>query len=366
MRVSLRDVLLLQPQWTSQNTPAMQKRGRLIRHEVAGWLREQLPVLRRGAPVDTADWRVEASDGAGNKNVVPWVRVYSAARSPSATSGWYVVYLFGAQGDRAYLSLMQGTSEWTNGEFQSRPLPGLRERAQRAREVLADRLRPRPDLVEKIVLNADRSKHGPAYEAGTVAAFEYEVDAMPSDEVLLSDLSFLVSVLSHLYDIAPHVGLEDDLAPEIVDALVEADRSAGRGRRGQGLRQTAAERVAIERRAVAVAAEYLTAEGYEVVDVGATESYDLDARRGEQHLYVEVKGTTTVWTNGSEILLTRKEVALHLREYPNNMLLIVSRIALDRSITPPSASGGELRVIQPWRLVEANLTPVTYRYLVGE
>lgn len=366
MRELLRDVLLLQREWSWKNTPAMQKRGRLIQEGVSDWLREQLPVLKRDAPVEMDDWDVEARDHTGNKSVVPWARVYSASRSDSATKGWYVVYLFGAQGDSVYLSLMQGTSEWRNGEFKRRPLEGTRLRAQRARGVLSTRLRSRPDLVEQIALKAPKHTLGPAYEAGTVAAFEYPLDALPSEEVLRNDLTFLASVLSHLYEIAPLVGLADDVAPEIVDALVTADRSAGKVRRGQGLLLDSAERVAIERRAVAVATEYLTGEGYDVTDVGATESYDLDARRGEQRLYVEVKGTTTVWTSASEIILTKREVELHLREYPDNMLLIVSSVVLDRSATPPSASGGELRVIHPWRIVQPNLTPVSYRYLVAE
>jgi hypothetical protein len=76
---------------------------------------------------------------------------------------------------------------------------------------------------------------------------------------------------------------------------------------------------------------YLAEQGYGVKDVGATQSYDLDARRAGERLYVEVKGTTTAWTDSSEIILTRNEVELHLREHPNTMLLIVSRIVLDRS-----------------------------------
>ncbi|WP_204765292.1 MrcB family domain-containing protein [Lentzea nigeriaca] len=341
----------------------MQERGRLIRREVPHWLRDRLPAVTRNAPVEIDDWQVEPSDGTGLKNEIPWVRVHSAGRSPSATLGWYVVYLFAAQGDRVYLSLMQGASRWENGEFRPRPRSELRQRAEWAREALADRLLARADLVEKIELNARKSKLGPAYEAGTVVAFEYSRDELPSDEVLGNDLSFLVSVLSHLYELDP----PGEVAPEIADAVINAERSAGRARRGQGLHLSAAERVAVERRAVAVATGYLEEQGYQVVDVGATESYDLDARRGEEHLFVEVKGTTTVWSSsGSEIIVTKNEVDLHLREYPNNMLLIISQIVLDRSVTPPSASRGELRVIHPWRVELPNLTPVTYRYLVGE
>lgn len=345
----------------------MQERGRLVRHDVASWLREQLPAFKSSAPVEIDDWQVEARDGTGLKSEIPWVRVHSAGRSPSATTGWYVVYLFGAQGDHVYLSLMQGATVWQNGEFRSRPRSELRRRAQWARDVLAARLSARPDLVDAIALEARKSNLGPAYEAGNVVAFEYSLQELPSDEVLSDDLSFLVSVLSRLYPLAQQaIDLPGEVAPEIADAVVEAERSAGKARRGQGLRLNAAERIAIERRAVAVATHHLAEQGYEVTDVGATQSYDLDARRDGQQLYVEVKGTTTVWTDSSEIILTKNEVDLHLREHPNNMLLIVSRIVLDRSVTPPTASGGELRVIHPWQIAVPNLTPVSYRYLVGD
>lgn len=366
MRELLRDVLLLQPVWSRKNTPAMQERGRLIRHEVARWLREQLSAIAENTP-SVGDWQVEARDGTGLKNEIPWARVYSTSRSPSATVGWYVVYLFGAQGDRVYLSLMQGTTRWENGDLHARPAAELRQRAQWARRALSPILRHRVDLVEQISLKARKSQLGPAYEAGTVAAFEYALDELPDEEVLANDLRFLASALGHLYQLTEKaIDLPGDLSPEVVDALVTAERSAGKNRKGQGLRLTSAERTAIERQAVAVAMRYLAAEGFTVTDVGATQSYDLDARRGEQHLFVEVKGTTSEWNSMSEIVLTKNEVDLHEREYPNNMLVVVSRITLDRTVAPPSASGGELHVVHPWRILPSNLTPVTYRYVVGE
>ncbi|MFJ8963636.1 MrcB family domain-containing protein [Lentzea sp. NPDC102401] len=367
MRELLRDVLLLQSEWTSKNTPAMEKRGRLIRHDVASWLRERLPAIERAAPVEIDDWDVEAKDATGAKSEIPWARVHSVGRSPSATRGWYVVYLFGAQGDRVYLSLMQGATRWENSGFPTRPRQELWQRAQWARDVLATRLHARADLVESIELKARRSNLGRAYEDGNVVAFEYSLEELPSDDVLADDLVFLVSALSELYELVEQaVDLPGETAPEIADAEVGAERLAGKARRGQGLRLDASERIAIERRAVAVATRYLVEQGYSVKDVGATKSYDLDARRAGERLYVEVKGTTTAWTASSEVILTRNEVDLHRREHPNTMLLIVSRIALDRSVAPPVASGGVLRVIHPWQVEEPNLTPMSYRYLVGE
>jgi hypothetical protein len=366
MRELLRDVLRLQPAWHSKNTPEMEKRGRLVRRDVVNWLREQLPAVERAVPDEVDDWTAEGSDGAGLKSEIPWARVYSARLSPSATVGWYVVYLFGARGDRVYLSLMQGATRWRNGEFQPRPRHELRQRSEWARAALAASLQVRPDLVETIELGARKSNLGRAYEDGNVVAFEYSVEDLPAEDVLAGDLVFLCSVLSELYELAVVDLPPGDPAPEIVDAEVEAEHAAGKARRGQGLRLNAAERIAVERRAVDLAVEHLVAQGYSVKDVGATKSYDLDARRGDERLCVEVKGTTTKWTDASEIMLTRNEVELHLREYPRNMLVIVSRIVLDHSATPPIASGGQLKVIHPWKIAEPGLTPVSYRYLVGE
>ena len=60
------------------------------------------------------------------------------------------------------------------------------------------------------------------------------------------------------------------------------------------LRASAAERVAIEKRAVDLTTAYLIRQGFNVLDVGATESYDLDATRGDEQIFVEVKGQRPV------------------------------------------------------------------------
>ena len=99
------------------------------------------------------------------------------------------------------LSLNQGTTRWENTGFPTRPKRELLQRARWAREVLATRLQARTDLVEAIELKARGSDLGPAYENGNVVAFEYSLEELPSDEVLVEDLTFLVSVLSELYEI---------------------------------------------------------------------------------------------------------------------------------------------------------------------
>ena len=48
---------------------------------------------------------------------MPWVRVYAPAQSPTAQEGIYLTYLFAADGSRAYLSLMHGSSEFRSGSI---------------------------------------------------------------------------------------------------------------------------------------------------------------------------------------------------------------------------------------------------------
>src|SRR5438874_4801294 len=53
--------------------------------------------------------KIGGSDGKGKKTRVPWVRLYDPRFSPRATKGWYVVFLFAADGSSLFVSLNQGT-----------------------------------------------------------------------------------------------------------------------------------------------------------------------------------------------------------------------------------------------------------------
>ncbi|NEM07730.1 DUF3578 domain-containing protein [Geodermatophilus normandii] len=116
MQAELKEILLLQTEWTSGNSASMQRRGVLIRTEVAAWLRDRVGAIATVMPPDARDLAVTGRDSTGLKSEVPWIRIYSASHSPSPREGWYLVYLFSALGDRVYLSLNQGTT--------GRPAPG--------------------------------------------------------------------------------------------------------------------------------------------------------------------------------------------------------------------------------------------------
>lgn len=99
-------------------------------------------------PLD--DVGVEGKDGAGQRAEVVWTRVFSKSRTPSATDGWYIVYLFSGDGERIYLSLMQGTTEWIAGELKPREPAALKKRIEWARPLIEQVAAERFDLLTEI------------------------------------------------------------------------------------------------------------------------------------------------------------------------------------------------------------------------
>jgi hypothetical protein len=125
-------------------------------------------------------------------------------------------------------------------------------------------------------------------------------------------------------------------------------------------RRTSEARRAIELRAVEVTIGRLVELGYDVRDVGAVKSFDLDCMRGNEVLHVEVKGSSG---SGERVVLTANEVE-HARTCGGEVALaIVSGIhlSLDGEGTP-RACGGTLELWHPWQIDTGELVPSEYYY----
>ncbi|MFD8246927.1 MrcB family domain-containing protein [Nocardia sp. NPDC059691] len=354
----LSEVLRLQADYTSDpKSPLMLRRKQLVEREIPEWIASVLdPVF--------PPWRAGGSNGKGNPAEVPWSRYFDPASSPAPTDGWYAVYLFDAVGQSVYLSLNQGTTTWDvdKQDFVYRPKNQLLRRVQWAREALSA-TDSGPKTFDDIDLKG-RQRLGRVYQFGNVHGIEYRLDAIPSDEELRNDLLHIGRLLEKLYEIDANTAyIPGDEPPEILDAELASANAAGNTRRrskGQGFRLNRAEQTAIERHAVKLATEYFKGLKYKVKDTGSTESYDLEATRGDEKVYIEVKGTTSP---GEQIILTRKEVEHH-NQHPNNALVVVHSILLDRTQQPPVAYGGTRVVTQPWKIDPAGLTVISYRYKI--
>jgi hypothetical protein len=188
-------VLRLQGEWSAQMTPAMQRRGELIRSVGPALVREIVPT---GAGFDV---KVEGRDGTGLRTRVPWIRVFAADLSPSATGGWYAVYLFAFDGSAVYLSLNQGTTSFTAGQYVPRPADELQESVTWARSVLDRSDTDLQKFTRDIVLGDDQGL-GHGYERGNVVALRYEAGQVPTVETLRADLGRVIELLGRVYTAA--------------------------------------------------------------------------------------------------------------------------------------------------------------------
>lgn len=188
---TINKILELQEHYSSANTPEMQERGLLIR--------KTAPSIIRGWITEFDDLHCKGSDGAGRKTRIPWFRIFNPLHSPSATSGWYIVYLFAFDGSCAYLSLNQGTTIPEDGNFTPRSPEQLEERVNWARELL-----PLPYSMstrlncDSIDLRDDK-KLGKGYERGDVMSFSYSAEKIPEEKTLREHLLIMINLLQRLY-----------------------------------------------------------------------------------------------------------------------------------------------------------------------
>lgn len=200
---AISEVLELQLRYSDRGTPAMQRRGSLVRDTIPSLLREagvESGLEGGWVPFDVG---VHGKDGIGRKSQVPWVRIYSASLSPSSTTGWYLVYLFAGDGGAVYLTLMHASTRPKRGELIARSVGELSERVRWGEAVLGDWLTGDSRMVRDIHLHAPRSKVAEAYETSTLCAIRYAVGRVPADESLSEDLKLMIGGLARLYDSVP-------------------------------------------------------------------------------------------------------------------------------------------------------------------
>jgi hypothetical protein len=137
---------------------------------------------------------------------------------------------------------------------------------------------------------------------------------------------------------------------------MEPDIPAGRW----GKRLTKPEQDEVERRAMEVVREDYEERAWAVKDVHRHRPYDLECQKGHQEHHVELKGLT-----GPPIAVevTRGEVT-HARTCSHRAVLaVVSQIKLRRGRSP-IATGGSLRIDEPWRITREALEPLRYKYML--
>jgi hypothetical protein len=355
MKQTLAQICALQPRYSSSNTPEMQERGRLVRTALEGELHARLPVLQTAFDPTIRDLNVGTSDGIGRKTEAPWARVFSTAMSPNPRSGFYLVIHFAADGSAVFVTVGCGSTVWSGGDLRPVSDSELARRTSWARQVVEQRwgsiapFSPGMDLGAK----ADLPK---TFEKATALAIRISAAELGTAD-LEAALYMAAERLGEIYlaqrsqrDVAP--GEQDKSA---LDQLVNPLRLRS-GRQGFGL--TTVERKAVERRAMDLAIEHFTRQGYHCKDTSATESFDLMAVKGDVIYKVEVKGTTSDLCDS--VLMTRNEVELHRAEKGRTALVLVYGIRLRNDGPLPHASEGSVETLMDWDIDAWRAEPIAF------
>jgi hypothetical protein len=215
-----------------------------------------------------------------------------------------------------------------------------------------------PALTTRISLGS-RGKLGRSYEASTPIAKPYDIAGLPSEAGFEADILLFAHMLRLVYE-------QEDLerAPtSAAEAFQKLQKDFNASIDGiqpgadQGFGLTFAERRAVEKHAMKMAAAYLSGKGYACEITSAYAPYDIIASKSDdrEELIVEVKGTTST---GSHIFMEA-----HRYGHPNNALCLVHDIQLKREApgAPPVASDGVLVVKKRWDIGECELRAITYQ-----
>lgn len=186
-------VLTLQGNYSSANTDDMKERGDLVRNEA----RELLTGVVQDIKELDYELEVLGRDGTGRKTRVPWIRVYDRVQSPRATEGWYLVYLFAADGSAVYLSLNQGTTDFDGSDYARKDDEFIAKRVESARQTLS--ISGQLSTLEPMDL-ADPGGLGEGYEKANVVSRKYLAGEVPKDQNLEEDLREMVAMLVKIYD----------------------------------------------------------------------------------------------------------------------------------------------------------------------
>lgn len=148
----------------------------------------------------------------------------------------------------------------------------------------------------------------------------------------------------------------DDEFYEEVGVLLESHRAA---QSGQGFRVSPELRKALEDYSVEMAVRHFRGLEYSVEKVGRTRCYDLECRKGNEVLRVEVKGTQS---EGRSVILTPNEV--ESAKQHRTALYICHGIQVTTKWKKKfRLAGGIASVLDPWNIQQhGRLKPVTYTY----
>ena len=158
---------------------------------------------------------VQGSTGAGNITAAPWIALFDRRLTKSATTGYYIVYLFSTDMSTVTLCLAFGTTQFEE-QFggPSAAFPRMRFAAARLQEMF-NHLIPAKMSRGPIELRAEpRQRLHYAYQQSAILSYPpYRIGALPEEPQLIADLQEIVQL---------YIAIVSDPLEVTIERLVEA------------------------------------------------------------------------------------------------------------------------------------------------
>ena len=150
------------------------------------------------AGLDPNIYHVVGSVGQGQWAEVPWLSVYMRDITISATKGYYIVYLFNADGSGVYVSLNQG---WTYFKEKYGTKKGV-DMIKRTAHIMREKLNTISYDMKLFTINLKgRGPLAKGYEAGHICGTFYDAKNFPNSEKVVADLHSLIKVYGEIQKI---------------------------------------------------------------------------------------------------------------------------------------------------------------------
>jgi hypothetical protein len=156
----------------------------------------------------------DGSTGQGNITHAPWAGVFDPRLTNTPTEGYYIVYLFSVDLKTVTLTIAFGTSQFEKQFGGSKwAFPRMRQAAQRLQDIFQE-LVPARYSRDPIILGATRrhKQHFGYQQAAIFSLPPYQLDALPTEAVLVADLQETVALYVAIS--------EDPLRPTIDELLI--------------------------------------------------------------------------------------------------------------------------------------------------
>lgn len=360
VRETLLEICALQPKYDYRNTAEMKARHRLIVDVLPSQLREIEGAIIAALEPYGSDLRIEGSDGKGNKSELPWVRFCSSSMSPGPRHGYYGVIHFSTDGSAVHITIGCGSATFVNGAFIALPDIEIDDKTNWGRMIINTHFGNLSPFDDDPDFGAKR-RLPRSFQRATVCSKRLsllEIDAGVVGSLVVE----AAQRLRVIYD-AQRMGLDLTPVEQSESLMHQASRPESSARPGQAFGLSGEERKCVELRAMSMAIEWLTQNGYSVKDQSAKESYDILATSSCEKLKIEVKGTTSL--GAQSILMTKNEVLLHKQEVGQTGLIVVSNISLTGVGDGLAAMGGNLEAFLHWDIDEWELEAIAYRVSRG-